>query len=453
MKWRANAAGGHHGPESKGVYSIKCYVTVAHNVRHHMLYIPSGSAKDVLEDIKIIKQGKRLIYRLRDLGLTMLHPTIVKTYKHRCEVVFRPRAPLRDEFFDLPYLLESAKFVRETVLPAYNVAPVPYAQLPKAKGLQTVALTIAGQLKRELEGNRNTVRLADRFSESKMIYLRANIARLLVTVGVSGPRLARQFMAWLNSDVNYDPDGWKMLHSPPYWYDGSWRELLDRDGMPHVENTALLFQERETRTRQVREEPLLTAAQMAHQFTRLVNKLRKRRNVARQMLSHPARNPRTIGGLGNFGVPMFDYPSEDEDREDDLIEANEGAADVAMEIDTEYVQQVAPTPMFRGGDDGELDSQEWWRQLTQHILDVENAKDPVTIGDIVRVTLENALDDTSGDNYWVRVTSMRTVASSLGLTVTNRRRRRVDVIEMLAMKYEFGPDHEQQDSDGEQVDV
>jgi hypothetical protein len=119
--------------------------------------------------------------------------------------------------------------------------------------------------------------------------------------------------------------------------------------------------------------------------------------------------------------------------------------------------------MFRGGDDGELegrdenfpemDSQEWWHQLTQHILDVENAKDPVTIGDIVRGMLENALDDTTGDNYWVRVTSMRTVASSLGLTVTNRRRRRVDVIEMLAMKYEFGPDHEQQDPDDEQVDV
>jgi hypothetical protein len=95
IKWRANAAGGHHGQLSRGVYSTKCYVTVAHNVRHHMLYIPSGSAKDVLEGIKIITQGKRLVNRLRDLGLTMLHPTIAKTYKHRCEVVFRPRAPKR----------------------------------------------------------------------------------------------------------------------------------------------------------------------------------------------------------------------------------------------------------------------------------------------------------------------------------------------------------------------
>ena len=154
-----------------------------------MLYIPSGSAKDVLEDIKTIQQGKRLIHRLRDLALTILHPTIAKSYGHRCEVVVEPRAPLRNEFQDLPQLLETAKFVRTTVLPAYNVAPVPYEQLPKAKGLQKVAITIAGQLTRELEGSRYTARLVDRFSESKMVYIRANIARLLVTIGLSGPCL------------------------------------------------------------------------------------------------------------------------------------------------------------------------------------------------------------------------------------------------------------------------
>jgi hypothetical protein len=343
------------------------------------------------------------------------------------------------------------------------VAPVPYEQLPKAKGLQTVAMTIAGQLMRELEGSRDTTRLADRFSQSKIVYLRANIARLLVTVGVSGPRLARQFMAWVNSDGDFDPDGWKILFSPPHWYDGTWRELLDRDGMPHVENTALLFQEREERRRQVDDEPILTPEEIAHQFTRLVDKIRRRINVARQMSSHPARNPRAIGGLGNFGVPMFDYPSEDEDPEEDLLEATEGAADIAMEIDTQYVQQVAPRPMFRGGDAGELeggddnfpemDSQEWWRQLTQRILDVENAKDPVTIGGIVRAMLENALDETRGDNYWVSVRSLIRVAGLLGVTVTRRRRRRVDVIELLALKYEFGPNHVHEEPNGEQIDV
>jgi hypothetical protein len=271
-------------------------------------------------------------------------------------------------------------------------------------------------------------------------------------------------MAWVNSDGDFDPDGWKLLHSPPHWYDGTWRELLDRDGMPRVENTALLFQEREERRRQVDgEEPILTAEQLAHQFTRLVDKIRRRINVARQMSSHPARNPRAIGGLGNFGVPMFDYPSEDEDLEEDLIEANERAADIAMELDTQYVQQVAPRPMFRGGDNGELeggddnfpemDSQEWWRQLTQRILDVENAKDPVIIGDIVRVTLENALDETRGDNYWVSVRSLIQMSRSLGLSFTHRRRRRVDVIDLIARKYEFGPNNEQQESDGNQVDV
>jgi hypothetical protein len=119
--------------------------------------------------------------------------------------------------------------------------------------------------------------------------------------------------------------------------------------------------------------------------------------------------------------------------------------------------------MFAGGDTGELegrdegfpdmDSQEWWKQLTQHILDVENAKDPVTIEDTVRVLLENALDETRGDNYWVRVTSLVTVTRSLGLTISHRRRRRVDIIDLLAMKYEFGPHHQQQDSDGDEVDV
>jgi hypothetical protein len=91
-----------------------------------------------------------------------------------------------------------------------------------------------------------------------------------------------------------------------------------------------------------------------------------------------------------------------------------------------------------------MDSQDWWRQLTQHILDVENAKDSITIDDTVRTILENALDDSRGDNYWVRVTSLITVARSLGLTFTHRRRRRVDIIELLALKYEFGPNHEQE---------
>jgi hypothetical protein len=119
--------------------------------------------------------------------------------------------------------------------------------------------------------------------------------------------------------------------------------------------------------------------------------------------------------------------------------------------------------MFVGGDDGELegrdegfpdmDSQDWWKQLTQHILDVENAKDPVTMSNNVRVMLENALNEASGENYWVRVTSLITVARSLGLTFTHRRRRRADVIEQLAMTYEFGPQHEQTASEEEEVDV
>jgi hypothetical protein len=354
--------------------------------------------------------------------------------------------------------------VRTTVLPAYNVAPVPYEQLPKAKGLQKVAITIAGQLTRELEGSRYTARLADRFSESKMVYIRANIARLLVTIGLSGPRLARQFMSWLNSDTHFDPDGWKMLHSPPDWYIGSYKDLLDRDGMPNIHNTALFFEEREERRREIEGQPPLNAAQIARQFTKMVEKLRRRQNVARQMLSHPARNPRAIGGLGNFGVPMFDYPSEDEDREEDLMDANEGASDIVMEISTEYVQQVAPTPMFAGGDTGELegrdegfpdmDSQEWWKQLTQHILDVENAKDPVTMSDNVRAMLENALDDTHADNYWVSVRSLLKMARSLDITLAHRKRRRVDIIEKLAIKYEFGPQHHhEEESDGELADV
>ena len=463
LKWKANAAGGHHGQLSRGVHSTKCYVTVAHNVRHHMLYIPSGNAKDVLENIKTIQHGKRMIYRLRDLSLTMLHPTIVKTYAHRCEVVFKSRAPLRNEFHNLPQILENARFVRTNVLPAYNVAPVPYEQLPKAKGLQTVAITVAGQLTRELEGHRKTLRLTDLFSESKMVYMRANIARLLVTIGVSGPCLARQFMAWLNSDTNFDPDGWKILHSPPDWYLGSWKDLLDRDGMPKPNQAALLFEEREVRAREVAGQPPQTVAHLAYLFTRMVDKLRRRKNVAKRMLSHPARNPRAIGGLGNFGVPMFDYPQEDEDFEEDLIEANEGAADIVVEMDTGYVQRVAPTPMFVGGDDGELegrdegfpdmDSHDWWKELTQHILDVENAKDPVTIDDIVRSMLENALDESRADNYWVSVRSLITMARSLDITLTHRRRRRVDVIDLLAIKYDFGPHHEEQQSDGELAEV
>ena len=122
-----------------------------------------------------------------------------------------------------------------------------------------------------------------------------------------------------------------------------------------------------------------------------------------------------------------------------------------MEISTGYVQQVTPTPMFAGGDTGELegrddsfpdmDSQDWWKQLTQHILDVENAKDPVTIDESVRTMLENSLDESRGDNYWLRVTSMRTLAVSLGITVPKAKRRRVHVMELLAMKYEFGPNH------------
>ena len=146
------------------------------------------------------------------------------------------------------------------------------------------------------------------------------------------------------------------------------------------------------------------------------------------------------------------------------MEANEGAADIVVEMDTGYVQRVAPTPMFVGGDDGELegrdegfpdmDSHDWWKQLTQHILDVENAKDPVTIDATVRTILENALDESCGDNYWVRVTSMRTLAVSLGLTVTKAKRRRVHVMELLAMKYEFGPDHgREEEFDIEQANV
>jgi hypothetical protein len=161
---------------------------------------------------------------------------------------------------------------------------------------------------------------------------------------------------------------------------------------------------------------------------------------------------------------MFDYPSEDEDREEDLMDANEGASDIVMEISTEYVQQVAPTPMFAGGDTGELegrdegfpdmDSQEWWKQLTQHILDVENAKDPVTMSDNVRAMLENALDDTHADNYWVSVRSLLKMARSLDITLAHRKRRRVDIIEKLAIKYEFGPQHHQEEeSDGELADV
>jgi hypothetical protein len=152
---------------------------------------------------------------------------------------------------------------------------------------------------------------------------------------------------------------------------------------------------------------------------------------------------------------MFDYPPEDEDPEEDLIEANEGAADIVVEIDTRYVQRVAPTPMFVGGDDGELegrdegfpdmDSQDWWKQLTQHILDVENAKDPVTIDDTVRTMLENALDESRGDHYWLSVRSLIAMSRCLGLAIPVRRRRRVNVIELLAIKYEFGPNHEQQE--------
>jgi hypothetical protein len=454
-------------PESKGVYQFKCYITAAHVSRNALPRLPNPNWPILPETII---QAKRMLPLLRKVAIEVNNDENVHEYGHRMEMSWKSRRAIKiTEWVDLDDLMKLAMYGRKEVLNKYSIAPMKYKDLPVNNRVQTRAMVLLGQITREVMGSRDIALLKRVYGEGKQMWLSAMMSQLYICCGLTGRRVSAHFKNWTSSGASaYDPDGYRLLWDPPEEYDfvteGS---PMDREGnsrfvqaVRFCELAKLARLNAVERERVLRLCPTLRNAYLGD----ISNLMHDQIVSAIRLSSIHFINRMNRGVLPYFSPTIFDEVGEiDEQIEepldhDEMIEQeelmNDAYLDEGLMTEQESIERMGINlprifPVENNGDvvllDNafpEMNSVDWWHKLCQIILDTEDSRDQRTIdaNHWVIQTLNEGKDIQTPSPFWTKTKVIERVARNLNVSIPNDKRRRSDLIHILAEYYNFYPE-------------